>query len=111
MKPGPARVTSRKTGSLFRRSAIFSAMARGWVFAALAAASAPLHWYCARSGRFETVTLPKAGSRPSAVKARPTISESRLDSEDMMDRFGKRGLGAGEGRRRSWQSPPFGELE
>jgi hypothetical protein len=40
MKPGPASDTSRKIGSAFSRSAIFSAMARGGCLAAFAAASA-----------------------------------------------------------------------
>src|SRR6266567_1476635 len=50
-KPGPAISTLLKMGSALRRAAIFSAMARGLDFEAFAAASAPLHWNEARSGR------------------------------------------------------------
>ena len=44
--------------------------------AALAAASAPLHWKSARSGRSEGVTRPKLASRPAAAKAAATASPS-----------------------------------
>ena len=75
MKPGPAISTLAKSGSAFSRAAIFSAMARGLALASFAAASAPLHWNCARSGRSERVHL--AERRRQALRPRTQRPRSR----------------------------------
>ncbi len=80
MKPGPAISTLAKSGSAFSRLAIFSAIARGLALACLAAASAPLHWNWARSGRSEACTEPSSGANPSASNAQPAMADNSAAS-------------------------------
>jgi len=83
MNPGPAISTFENSGSAFSRAAILPAISRGLAFACFAAASAPLHWNCARSGRSETLTVPRPEANPSASNAPPTMADNSAVSDVM----------------------------
>ena len=74
MNPGPAREIRPKAGLPFSRATTDSASVRGGALAIFAAASAPLHWNCPRSGRSDRTTAPSAAGRPASTKAAETIS-------------------------------------
>ena len=90
----------RRCGSAFSRAAIFSAMARGLALRRpFAAASAPLHWNCARSGRSESLHLAEAlrqSFRRERLRRRCATARPRARSWDVAARF----LVVGDLRRR-----------
>ena len=83
MKPGPAISILAKSGLALRRSATFWAMSRGLARISFAAANAPLHWNCARSGRSDGITCPNFAGSPSAANAADAIALNSATSAVM----------------------------
>src|SRR5437762_1960729 len=79
----PATSTLLNAGCDAIRSRISFAICGGALCSVLAAANAPLHCTSQRSGRFETITRPKAKSVPYSANAAPTMSESLVRRDGM----------------------------